>query len=73
MHRVLLPFEFSEPTSVAEAVELVDGDRVRALAGGVDLVLKMRLRQIVPERVASLRKIPGLDDARPDTQFGTGD
>jgi CO/xanthine dehydrogenase FAD-binding subunit len=61
MHRVLLPFEFSEPASVAEAVELVDGDRVRALAGGVDLVLKMRLRQIVPERVVSLQKIPGLD------------
>ena len=64
MHRVLLPFEFSEPASVAEAVELMDGDRARALAGGVDLVLKMRLRQIVPERVVSLQKIPGLDYVR---------
>ena len=72
MHRVLLPFEFSEPASIAEAVESVDGDRVRALAGGVDLVLKMRLRQIVPELVVSLQKIPGLDYVRPDTQLGTG-
>ena len=61
MHRVLLPFEFAEATSVAEAVALIDGDAVRALAGGVDLVLNMRLRQIVPQRVVSLQKIPGLD------------
>jgi carbon-monoxide dehydrogenase medium subunit len=61
MHRVLLPFEFSEPTTVQGVVELVDADRVRVLAGGVDLVLKMRLRQIVPERVVSLKKVPGLD------------
>ncbi len=64
MHRVLLPFEFSEPATVAEAVALVDGDRARVLAGGVDLVLKMRLRQIVPERVVSLQKVPGLDYVR---------
>ncbi len=72
MHRVLLPFEFSEPDTVAEASELVDGDRARALAGGVDLVLKMRLRHVVPERVVSLRKIPGLDYVRPDTMTGSG-
>src|SRR5512139_2254099 len=64
MHRVLLPFEFAEPTTVAEAVELIDGDSARALAGGVDLVLKMRLRQIVPDSVVSLQKLPGLDYVR---------
>jgi carbon-monoxide dehydrogenase medium subunit len=72
MHRVLLPFEFSEPVSVEEAVALIDGDRVQALAGGVDLVLKMRLREIVPERVVSLQKIRGLDYVRPDTEVGSG-
>jgi CO/xanthine dehydrogenase FAD-binding subunit len=72
MHRVLLPFEYSEPVSIGEAVGLIDGDRSRALAGGVDLVLKMRLRQIVPGRVVSLQKIPGLDYVRPDTQLGNG-
>jgi CO/xanthine dehydrogenase FAD-binding subunit len=66
MHRVLLPFEFSEPATVPEAVALIDGDRARALAGGVDLVLKMRLRQIVPERVVSLQRLPGLDYVRVD-------
>jgi aerobic carbon-monoxide dehydrogenase medium subunit len=72
MHRVLLPFEFSEPVSVSEAVALIDGAGARALAGGVDLVLKMRLRQIVPERVVSLQKVPGLDFVRPDAQMGGG-
>jgi carbon-monoxide dehydrogenase medium subunit len=72
MYRVLLPFEFSEPVSVAEVAELVDGDRVRVLAGGVDLVLKMRLRQIAPERVVSLQKVPGLDYVRVDVPAGAG-
>jgi carbon-monoxide dehydrogenase medium subunit len=56
-----LPFEFFEPTTVKEVVELVDGDKVRVLAGGVDLVLKMRRREIVPEKVVSLQKVQGLD------------
>ncbi len=66
MHRVLLPFEFCEPATIGEVVELVDGQSVRVLAGGVDLVLKMRLRQIVPDRVVSLQKVPGLDYVRVD-------
>jgi carbon-monoxide dehydrogenase medium subunit len=66
MHRVLLPFEFAEPTTVGEAVELVDGRKVRVLAGGVDLVLKMRLREVAPEKVVSLQKVPGLDYVKAD-------
>jgi aerobic carbon-monoxide dehydrogenase medium subunit len=61
MHRVLLPFEFAEPTTLGEAAEMVDGEKVRVLAGGVDLVLKMRLRQVLPGKVVSLQRVPGLD------------
>ncbi len=61
MHRVLPPFEIAEPTTVSEVVEPVDGERSRVLAGGVDLVLKMRLRQIVPETVVSLERVPDLN------------
>lgn len=61
MHRVLLPFEFLEPTTLEDIVELVDGQKARVLAGGVDLVLKMRLRQLGPEKVISIQKVPGLD------------
>ena len=66
MHRVLLPFEFAEPATVGEVVELVDGQKARVLAGGVDLVLKMRLREILPEKVVSLQKVPGLDNVQED-------
>jgi len=66
MHRVLQPFEFFEPTTIGEVVDLVDSDTSRALAGGVDLVLKMRLREIVPERVVSLQRVPGLDYVEAD-------
>ena len=61
MHRVLLPFEFLEPTTVEDVVELADGQKARVLAGGVDLVLRMRLRKLVPEKVISIRKVPDLD------------
>jgi carbon-monoxide dehydrogenase medium subunit len=64
MHRVLLPFEYFEPTTLKEVVEMVDGEKARILAGGVDLVLKMRRRQIMPEKVVSLQKVPGLNDVR---------
>ncbi len=61
MHRVLLPFEFFEPRSIEEAVRLLDTPHSKVMAGGVDLVLKMRLRLISPETVVSLQKISGLD------------
>lgn len=66
MHRVLLPFEFAEPATVGEVVEMVDGQKARVLAGGVDLVLKMRLREILPEKVVSLQRVPGLDYVQED-------
>ena len=61
MHRVLLPFEFFEPKTIEEAVHLLDTGNAKVMAGGVDLVLKMRLRLISPEYVISLLKVPGLD------------
>ena len=55
MRRVLLPFEFYEPSTVQEAVGLVNGDKVKFLAGGVDLVLKMRRREVLPVKVIRKR------------------
>jgi aerobic carbon-monoxide dehydrogenase medium subunit len=60
MHRVLLPFEFVEPATLEDVIESLDGEKTRVLAGGVDLVLKMRLRQVVPDKVVSLQKVTGL-------------
>jgi aerobic carbon-monoxide dehydrogenase medium subunit len=53
-------------------VALIDGDRSRALAGGVDLVLKLRLRQVAADRVVSLQKIAGLDHIRYEDRLGVG-
>ena len=59
--RTLLPFEFLEPDSVDAALAVLDKAESHVLAGGVDLVLKLRLRMLTADRVLSLHRIPGLD------------
>ena len=56
-------FDYHEPTSVREAVELgarfgADG---RFLAGGTDLLVQIRRGEIVPRHLVSLHRVPGLD------------
>jgi 4-hydroxybenzoyl-CoA reductase subunit beta len=55
-------FEVREPTTVAEAVELLAqyGDRARILAGGTDLVPNMKHEVEVPEVVISLGRVDAL-------------
>ena len=45
--RVLKPFEYLEPETVEEAVRLLSsyGDKAKVLAGGVDLIPRMRQRK----------------------------
>lgn len=61
--RVLKPFEYFEPKTIPEAVQILSeyGERAKLLAGGVDLVPRMRRRLLVPECVVSLMRIRGLD------------
>jgi len=63
MHRTMRPFELLEPQTIEEAVHILStyGDRAKVLAGGVDLVSKMRRWQIKPECLVSIQRIPGLD------------
>lgn len=72
MYRVLRPFEFFEPGTIEEAIRLLFmyGAKARVMAGGVDLVLKMRLRLLQPEYVVSLQKVPGLDYITGDKETG---
>jgi len=58
-----MSFEYHEPTSVAEAIDLgarfgADG---RFLAGGTDLIIQMRRGKLHPRHVVSLHRVPGLD------------
>ena len=72
MHRVLKSFEFFEPKTVDEVVQLLFmyGAKAKVMAGGVDLVLKMRLRELMPEYVVSLQKVPELDYIEGDRETG---
>ncbi len=72
MYRVLKPFELFEPATVEEALHLLSMHRAKAkvMAGGVDLVMKMRLRQVLPEYVVSISEIPGLAYIRGDQKTG---
>ncbi len=55
----MIPFELSQPPSLAEAVRLLDpGDEtVRPIAGGTALMLMMKAGVFRPAKLVSLRKI----------------
>lgn len=53
-------FDFAAPTSVEDAVELLTGHNAAALAGGTDLLNRMKDYVTTPERVVYLRQIASL-------------
>jgi CO/xanthine dehydrogenase FAD-binding subunit len=64
-------FEFYEPTSVAEACDLMARyrDKARPLAGGTDLLVNMKKKVLSPLHLVSLGRIPEL--ARLEVSNGT--
>jgi carbon-monoxide dehydrogenase medium subunit len=56
-------FEYLAPKTVDEAIHLLSrhGREAKPIAGGTDLVLKMKRREEVPRYVIGLKNIPGLD------------
>jgi len=67
-------FEYHEPTSLAEAVEMGArfGAAGRFLAGGTDLIIQMRRGTVAPQHVVGLHRVPGLGaiEANGDVQLG---
>lgn len=57
---ILFDFEYDNPETLEEAVNLLGGadGKARALAGGTDLLPNMRVEVATPERLVSLSKIP---------------
>jgi carbon-monoxide dehydrogenase medium subunit len=57
----MTPFELVEPTSLKEAIALIDPDdpEVRPIAGGTALMLMMKAGVFRPRRLVSLRKLNG--------------
>lgn len=61
-------FEYFAPKTLEEACFLLvrHGTEASALAGGTDLLVKMKQRRLVPVYVINLKTIPGLDYIRYD-------
>jgi carbon-monoxide dehydrogenase medium subunit len=57
----MTPFDLAEPTSVAEALGLLDAEdpSVRPIGGGTALMLMMKAGVFRPTRLVSLRKVGG--------------
>ena len=66
------PFEYFEPATVEEAVSLLKkyGEGAKILAGGTDLVVMMREREIKPRYVINLGRIAGLNYVHLDGDKG---
>lgn len=61
MGRVLQPFEYFEPSSVAEAISLASASDTGILAGGCDLILRLRRGEARFSRVVNLGKVADLN------------
>jgi len=55
-------FEYARPGTLAEAVALLqhEGERARVLAGGTDLIIRLRDRTLTPAVVVDIKRIPEL-------------
>ena len=58
-----MSFEYHEPTSLSEAIDLAArfGSDGRFLAGGTDLIIQMRRGKLRPRHIVSLHRVPGLE------------
>jgi len=65
-------FDYIAPTTVEEAVAaLVTGGKdTRVMAGGTDLIVKIRHRMMFPKCIVSLKQIAGLDAITVDKKNG---
>lgn len=63
MARLLKKFEYLEPKTVEEAVKMLSdcGHEGVVLAGGTDLLIAMKRRQVNPRYVVNIKSIPDLD------------
>jgi carbon-monoxide dehydrogenase medium subunit len=59
----MIAFEYDEPSSLDEALQILDarGEDARVIAGGTALINLMKQRLVQPGYVVSLRQIPGLN------------
>ncbi|HXG50700.1 MAG TPA: xanthine dehydrogenase family protein subunit M [candidate division Zixibacteria bacterium] len=68
----MIKFDYLEPASLDEALELLEryGDDARAIAGGTSLLIWMRQRLLAPKVIVSLARLPDFDRIRFDPRDG---
>jgi carbon-monoxide dehydrogenase medium subunit len=64
----VIPFEYLKPQSLDEAISLLasHGEKARYVAGGTDVLVKVKERKLTPHYLISLRRIPDLAFIRRD-------
>ncbi|MBM3298475.1 MAG: xanthine dehydrogenase family protein subunit M [Deltaproteobacteria bacterium] len=70
---MLLPkFEYHEPTTLQEALNLLSelGGNAKVLAGGTDLLVRMKQKIDRPSHVISIARVPDLDAVIPRNRHG---
>ena len=72
MPRLLKPFAYLGPKTVREALQIISeyGRKADVLAGGTDLVISMKKRQISPQYIVNIKDIPDLDYIRYSREAG---
>ncbi len=70
--RRLPQFEYHAPTSLDEALDQLSrhGDKAKVLAGGTDLLVSMKKREILPEHLINLKGIQELNHLHYDKKHG---
>ncbi|MGD9041466.1 MAG: xanthine dehydrogenase family protein subunit M [Desulfobacteraceae bacterium] len=70
--RRLPKFEYHAPTSLGEALDHLSryGDKAKVLAGGTDLLVSMKRREILPEHLINLKGIQELRHIHYDRKRG---
>ena len=63
-------FEYLDPKTVEEACSLLSqhGDKARLIAGGTDLLIIMKHKEVTPEYLVGLKGIPNLDSIDANTE-----
>ena len=70
---MLLPkFEYHEPSTIEEALHLLSelGGNAKVLAGGTDLLVRMKQKVDRPPHVISVARVPGLEEIVPRNGHG---
>jgi len=68
----LRPFAYFEPSTLAEAIEILkdQGSRAVPLAGGTDLLVRMKRGEIHPPGLVNLKRIEGLREIKKGSKKG---